>query len=156
MRIAFIMESIEQSNYSVPEEADNIYHEQILGNPLVPSLPLETKKAAQLTTFTGSYRLSIPINWRFAESVSALKAFEASMLNVLRSKKYSVPLSKVSINTDQASLFVMSPFLAKLIDEHGKDVPVNCFDSSVIKNYRFPSTDLHDCVGWHRLHATNI
>ncbi|KAK4556573.1 hypothetical protein LTR86_006144 [Recurvomyces mirabilis] len=150
------MGSIEQSSYSVPNEADKIYHEEILANPLIPSLPPDIKEAARLVTFTGSDRPSIPINWRFAESISALKGFEASMLNVLRSKKYGVPMSKVSINTDHASLFVMSPFLAKLVDEDGKAMSINCFDSSVMKDYGFPSTDLHDCVGWHRLHATNI
>jgi hypothetical protein len=95
-------------NYSVPREAQNLFEEEILKNPLIPSLPSEISDAAKLVHITGNASPSIPINWRFAESVSALKAFEASMLNVLRAKKYGAKFSEVNIDTDHASLFIMT------------------------------------------------
>ena len=101
-------------NYSVPGEAQAILEEEILKNPLIPSLPSEVHDAAKQVHFSG-----IPINWRFAESVSALKAFEASMLNVLRVKKYGAELSEVNIDTDHASLFIMT----SKIDEWGTSHP---------------------------------
>lgn len=93
--------------YSVPEEAKAIFEKGILNNPIVPELPPDIFDAAKLVHFGGNDRPSIPINWRFAESVSALKAFEASMLNVLRKEKYGVEHSEVNVNTDHASLFIM-------------------------------------------------
>ena len=77
------MGSVGQSAYSVPKEAQKVFEKEILNNPLIPSLPSEIKEAGKLVHFTGNDLPSIPINWRFAESVSAMKAFEASMLNVL-------------------------------------------------------------------------
>ncbi|TKA68496.1 hypothetical protein B0A55_08796 [Friedmanniomyces simplex] len=150
------MGSVGETTYSVPHEAQKILQTEILNNPLVPSLPSEIKDAGHLVHFSGNDLPSIPINWRFAESVSALKAFEASMLNVLRSRKYQVPMSEVSINTDHASLFVMSPFMTKVVTEDGKEAKVNVFDAGTMKDFGFPSTDLHNCAGLHRTLATNI
>lgn len=94
-------------HYSVQSETQDVFEKEILNNPLIPSLPPEIRDAGRLVHFTGNSSPSIPINWRFAESVSALKAFEASMLNVLRAKKYGAEFSEVNINTDHASLFIM-------------------------------------------------
>src|ERR1700759_608912 len=99
------MGSVGESGYSVPKETKELFEKEILENSRIPSLPKEIKEAGKLVTFTGNDAPSIPINWRFAESVSALKAFEASMLNVIRSKKYGAKFSEVEINTDHASLF---------------------------------------------------
>jgi hypothetical protein len=147
------MRSVEQSTYSVPAEAQKVFEEGILNNPLVPSLPNEVKEAGKPVHFIGNDSPSIPINWRFAESISALKAFEASMLNALRAKKYGVALSDVTIDTDHASLFVMSPLLIKAIDNgEPKDF---AFGQEGAK-YGFPDTDLHNMKGWHRVLGTNI
>jgi hypothetical protein len=100
------MGSMGETKYSVPEETTKLFNDHILKNALLPTLPAVINEAAQHVHFTGNDLPSIPINWRFAESISAIKALEASMLNVLRSKKYGVPLSDVEINTDHASLFV--------------------------------------------------
>ncbi|KAM3425110.1 hypothetical protein BST61_g7074 [Cercospora zeina] len=90
--------------YSVPKETQTIFDEGILNNPLLPALPEETKAAGKHVDFTGNDLPSIPITWRFAESAAALKGFEATMLNILRSRKYESPMSGVTINTDHASL----------------------------------------------------
>ncbi|KAK3666076.1 hypothetical protein LTR22_003079 [Elasticomyces elasticus] len=150
------MGSVGETKYSVQHEAEQLLDRELLNNPLVPTLPSEIKDAGRLVHYSGSDLPSIPINWRFAESVSALKGFEASMLNVLRARKYQVPMSKVEINTDHASLYVMSPFLMKVVTKDGKEVKVNVFDGATMKDYGFPSKDLHNCVGLHRNLATNI
>lgn len=150
-----MMDSDGKNIYSVPSEAENIFYTEILYNPLVPTLPTEIQKAGRLVNFSGNAKPSIPINWRFSESVSALKAFEASMLNVLRAKKYSVHFSKVSINTDHASLFIMSPFLTKVIDTNGETKDFSPWGAEG-GGYGFPSTDLHNMATLHRILATNI
>ncbi|TKA33944.1 hypothetical protein B0A54_15124 [Friedmanniomyces endolithicus] len=150
------MGSVGETTYSVPHETQKIFQSEILANPLIPSLPSEIKDAGNLVHFSGNDLPSIPINWRLAESISALKAFEASMLNVLRSRKYHVPMSKVDINTDHASLYVMSPFLTKAVGKDGKEAKINVFDAGTMKDFGFPSTDLHNCAGQHRMLATNI
>ena len=66
-------------NYSVPREATKIFEQEILNYPLVPSLPPEVKEAGKLVQFTGNEWPCIPMNWRFAKSVAALKGFEAAM-----------------------------------------------------------------------------
>lgn len=149
------MGSVGDQTYSVPSEAKKIFCTEILDNPLIPTLPAEIQNAGKLVHFSGNAKPSIPINWRFAESVSALKAFEASMLNVLRAKKYGVEFSKVNINTDHASLFIMSPFLTKVVDTDGETKTFSPWGAEG-GGYGFPSTDLHDMAPLHRMLATNI
>ena len=87
-------------DYSVPVEAKSIFWESILRNPLIKSnLPDGVEDAALRITFEGSATPTVPICWRFAESVSALKAHEASVLNVLLKRKYEVGPVGVDINT---------------------------------------------------------
>ncbi|KAH9821974.1 CoA-transferase family III [Teratosphaeria destructans] len=148
------MGSIVQARYNVQGEAEKVFQEGILHNNLVPSLPSQIREASQLVTFNGNSSPSIPINWRFAESISALKAFEASMLNVLRSKKYDVKLSEVTIDTDHASLFFMSPLLNKVILD-GQAKPESFFGTDIAK-FGFPDHDKHDMKGHHRVLVTNI
>jgi hypothetical protein len=88
------------STYSVQQETRNILDEGILNNPLIaPNLPKEIKEAARLVQYEGTDKPSIPINWRFAESISALKGLEAAMINVLLKRKYGVEPQKAVINT---------------------------------------------------------
>ncbi|KIM36718.1 hypothetical protein M413DRAFT_77989 [Hebeloma cylindrosporum] len=108
--------------YSVPRESHILLHDGILSNPLhTPFLPPEIKDAAKSIEFIGSSEPSIPINWRFAESISAIKGFQAAMLNVLLKKKYGVEYQKVVINTDHAQLFIMSVMLP-VIDPLGAKI----------------------------------
>lgn len=87
------------TNYSVQLEARSLFEDGILRNPLQKGLPSELEALAKHVHFEGSSLPSVPINWRFAESISALKAFEATMLNLLVSRKYNVEPSDVTINT---------------------------------------------------------
>lgn len=151
------MGSVGESIYSVPREAHSLLGKELLNNPLIPSLPKEIHSAAKHVTFTGNNAPSIPINWRFAESVAALKAFEASMLNVLRSKKYGVGFDNVTNDTDHASLFFMTPFLTKKVGKGGEVEDVNTFDPKEMVQFGFKNTDLHRATASvHRALATNI
>lgn len=85
--------------YSVLEESKTLFIEGILKNPLIQGLPTELIDSAQLIHFEGNKLPSIPINWRWAESIAALKAFEATMLNYLLTRKYNIPPVEVTINT---------------------------------------------------------
>ncbi|EGP91043.1 uncharacterized protein MYCGRDRAFT_65466 [Zymoseptoria tritici IPO323] len=145
--------------YSVPNEAQRIFEDGILNNPLVPALPQEIKDAGKLVSFSGNDQPTIPINWRFAESAAALTAFQASMLNVLRIRKFKdqCQLSKVEINTDHASLFFMSPFLTKVVEDgEPKTFPMS--DTKTIESkYGIKNTDLHKAnASIQRVLATNI
>lgn len=87
------------SNYSVPQEARKLLEEGILENPSMSSLPADLKTLAKHVRFEGADKPSVPINWRFAESVSALKALEATMLNALLIRKYGTSPANITINT---------------------------------------------------------
>lgn len=87
-------------DYSVPSETQRIFNDGILRNPLIAStLPDGIAEAAAKIRFEGSSKPSIPINWRFAESISALKGLEAAMINVLLQRKYGVEAQEAVINT---------------------------------------------------------
>jgi hypothetical protein len=100
------MGSLEEANpltpetYFVPQQAEKLFREGILQNPLISkSLSPEALKYGGKIRFVGSNLPSIPINWRLAESISSLKGLEATMLNVLLTKKYGVEPQEVIINT---------------------------------------------------------
>jgi hypothetical protein len=80
-------EPIMTSSYSIPTEASKLLTTGIILNPLHQSAPAELLDAAKQVKFIGSALPSIPINWRFAESISALKGFQEAMLSVLLSRK---------------------------------------------------------------------
>lgn len=87
-------------DYSIPQETQKLFEEGILNHPLIgPTLPDGIAQAAAKVRFEGSSKPSIPINWRFAESISALKGLEASMINVLLERKYGVEPQEAVINT---------------------------------------------------------
>lgn len=77
------------------------------------------------------------------------------MVNHLLAKKYNAPPADVVINTDHASLFFMSPMLAKVVTEDGKSEPIGLFAPAGAK--LFPNRDLHKAgSSLHRTLATNI
>jgi hypothetical protein len=89
-----------EADYSIPEQTQKLFQEGILQNPLIAStLPKEIQEAARMVHFEGTSKPSIPINWRFAESISALKGFEAATLNVLLKRKYGLQPQEAVINT---------------------------------------------------------
>ena len=87
-------------DYSVPRETQHIFEKGILSNPLIaPTLPTDIAECAKKIQFKGSDKPSIPINWRFAESISALKGLEAAMINVLLKQKYGLEPQEAVIDT---------------------------------------------------------
>jgi hypothetical protein len=89
-----------KNNYSVPEQAKLVFQQGILTNPLISNnVPKEVATLGHKVQFTGSDAPTIPINWRFAESVSALKGLEAVLVMSLLKRKYDVDIEQVSINT---------------------------------------------------------
>lgn len=86
--------------YSIPNEAKDLLLQGIIKNAKQKGLPKDILSHAQKVQFKGSRLPSIAINWRFAESMAALKGFEAAMLGVLLSRRYELaePLKAV-INT---------------------------------------------------------
>jgi hypothetical protein len=147
----------ETKGYSVPDEAAKLFENGILKNELLKSLPKEINDAGRLVHFEGSQLPSIPINWRFAESAAVMKAFEASMLNVLRAKKYGARMSEVTINTDHASLFFMTPFLTQVVTPEGTTKQLNAFSGGEMVKYGFKNCDKHNAgSSLHRVLATNI
>lgn len=86
--------------YSISQETQKIFDQGILNNPLIaPMLPAGIAEAAGKVRFEGTSKPSIPINWRFAESMSALKGLEAAMVNVLLQRKYGLEPQEAVINT---------------------------------------------------------
>ena len=151
------MGSVEESTYSVQRESRTLFEHEILENPLIPSLPADIKEASRYVHFSGNDLPSIPINWRFAESVSVMKAFEASMLNVLRARKYGTKYSDVDINTDHASLFIMTPFITQVVKPGGELQEISAFAPKVMVEHGFKSCDLHRAsASLQRALATNI
>ncbi|KUJ08286.1 alpha-methylacyl-CoA racemase [Mollisia scopiformis] len=140
-------------SYSVPRESEKLFREGVLRNPLIAkSLPAGIEKFADKVKYVGSEKPSIPINWRFAESTSALKGLEATVLNALLVKKYGIEPQEVVINTDHAQLFIMST-LIWTIDPTGEKIP----GMSPKSEKYFPSFDIHrQASTHHRNSATNI
>ncbi|KAF2017611.1 CoA-transferase family III [Aaosphaeria arxii CBS 175.79] len=148
------------SSYSIPKETQQIFKNGILRNPLIAStLPEEITECAKKVKFVGTDKPSIPINWRFAESIASLKGLEAAMINVLLKRKYGVEPQEAVINTDHAQLFIMS-ILLNTIDPDGDNISFSSAGTpkgrAAIQKY-FKDTDLHP--GSRTLHgslATNI
>ena len=84
---------------SVPHEAKALFRFGILENPLMSNLPASLEELGQLVHFEGNELPSVPVNWRWAESISALKAFEATMVNYLLIRKYGISPVEITINT---------------------------------------------------------
>lgn len=88
------------NGYSVPREALKVLQDGVLANPKIKKdLPADLAELSRHIRFEGSDKPSIPINWRLAESISALKGLEALMLNRLVTRKYDVEPADVVINT---------------------------------------------------------
>lgn len=88
-----------ENHYSVPKEADTVFREKILLHPLVSKyLPDEAFRVANKLRFTGNDAPSLPVNWRIAESCSALHGLVATMVGVLLERKYDVQAPGVMIN----------------------------------------------------------
>lgn len=99
--------------YSVIDEARKLFNDGILHNSLISQhLVTNVDKYADFISFEGSPDPHLPVVWRFTESIAALKALEATYVNVILEKVFSIPPQKVLINT-QVTLFLISRIVHK-------------------------------------------
>lgn len=87
--------------YSVPSNAAKVFRDAILSSTLTRKHLLDgpLQKYADAVSFEGPDNPILPVNWRFAESMSALKALEAVYVNAILDKLYGIAPQKVKINT---------------------------------------------------------
>jgi hypothetical protein len=86
--------------YSVPDEAAKLLREGILQNNLLRhNLPPSAALLADHVHYDGNALPSIPVNWRFAEGIAALKGLEATWINALLQKRYGLDPVEIHINT---------------------------------------------------------
>ncbi|KAK8042823.1 hypothetical protein PG994_013306 [Apiospora phragmitis] len=148
------------ARYSVPNEADSLFRIGVLGNPLIEkSLPAGALEASRSIRFEGSDEPSLPINWRLAESIVAIKAYEATVINVLLQRKSGVEKpAEVVINTDHSQLFIMSTLLWTL-DPGGDNLTPASFATPSTRKLMaeyFPDWDKHQMNTPYRGSVTNI
>ena len=143
------------TGYCVPESALKVFQDGILNNE-IQHVPSEIKKIAPgLVTFEGSDHPSVPIIWRFSEAISAIKAYEGSMVSYLAHKKFDIEPPKFKINTDHANLFYMSPIIwemdpdnerirfnePKKLNKYMKDCQMHVVEGSEV--YRNMATNIY-------------
>ena len=58
------------ADYSAQKEAQDLLLNGIIRNPLMKGLPAELEALSKHVRYEGSALPSIPINWRFAESIA--------------------------------------------------------------------------------------
>ena len=134
------------SSYNVQAETSKLFKKGILENPRIARhLPKDAITPYPPIKFVGSPVPSIPINWRQAESVSALHALEATLANVLLERKYGLPPQAVTIDTDHATLYIFS-CLTWTIDPERENGTLGGYlvagKSAVVDKY-FSAYDLH-------------
>ncbi|KAJ5320049.1 hypothetical protein PENANT_c025G03727 [Penicillium antarcticum] len=112
--------------YSVPAESEALLRKGILENPVLSSnIPSNADYLASFVKLSGNAKPNLPVNWRFAESISSLKGLEAIWLNALLEAKYKQSPVNIEIDTDHASLFIMSLLLVDVVDEEGRPFKKN-------------------------------
>jgi hypothetical protein len=86
--------------YSVPSESEILLRKGILENSVLSSnLPANADLLASFVKFSGNAKPNLPINWRFAESISCLKGLEAIWLNALLGAKHKQSPVNIEIDT---------------------------------------------------------
>jgi crotonobetainyl-CoA:carnitine CoA-transferase CaiB-like acyl-CoA transferase len=132
--------------YSVPSEAKKVLEDGIVNNPLQKNHREELKSVLHLVTYEGSDFPKVPINWRFCESMAALKGLEASMINILNKKKYNAEPQPVVINTDHANLVYMSSLLWTINTSEGQLNAMDIFDPTKLQKFLtlFPDLKSHN------------
>lgn len=136
------MESAPNSShgYSVLDECHKLLRTAILDHPETARLlPASAWVDVDKIEFKGSTSPSIPVNWRFAESIAVLKALESVMLNALLRVKYDIPPQEVVVNVDHAQLFVISCLLTEIYVDGQQNVRTEGFSTTST----FPSCDLY-------------
>lgn len=128
--------------YSVPSNSRRVFEDGILNNPLIRKyLPSEALAFSSKITFSGDNEPSIPVNWRFAESASALKALEACLVAALMKKKSGVDIGGATINTDHAQLFLMSCYLWTINPD--SETPISPSQNTKLLDEFIPNYNFH-------------
>jgi crotonobetainyl-CoA:carnitine CoA-transferase CaiB-like acyl-CoA transferase len=166
------IEYTEASPYSVPQQAEHIFRKGILQNPFVSKyLPEGIDNAASKVRFTGPDSPTMPVNWRLAESASALLALEASLVGLLLERKYAMSAPEAEINwlgecsfddgsspltfdSEHAQLFLMSLFLWT-IDPEGEDIRAT-LSAAKLQKYLVDQDPFERATTAHRGSTTNI
>lgn len=131
-------------SYSIPAESTSLLQQGILKNKLHQSLPQECQEYSKHVKYTGSDLPSIPINWRFAESVASLKGLEAILILVLLKRKYGEQPQDVLINTDHAQTFFMSSLVLQIDPDFSAPIePTPIRDLNLKYADYFPNGDIH-------------
>ncbi|KAJ7176608.1 alpha-methylacyl-CoA racemase [Mycena filopes] len=132
--------------YSVPAEASKLLKEGILALPTHADLPASVIPLAENIVFEGNHAPVMPMNWRFAEAVSALKGLQAILVNALVEKKYGV---KTGAGPRQSTVHGRT---AHRVDPDGANAQAPPALDKFIKN-----KDFHGALGSeHRRGATNF
>ncbi|KAF5625191.1 CAIB BAIF family enzyme [Fusarium tjaetaba] len=109
--------------YSIRQEAARIFHEVLLRDGRL-QIPAEVALIAQKTSFDDTDTMDtpyLPVPYKFTESSAALWALAATFGNLIAQDRFGVEQG-VRVNTDVASLFLMSAGLAK-VDGKGLNDP---------------------------------
>ncbi|KAI9307182.1 putative L-carnitine dehydratase [Cunninghamella echinulata] len=138
------------NNFNLQEECTKLFHSSIINNDKVKYTSDLKQLASTKLRFEGTQKPGIPINWRYAESISVLKAFEGLSLLDLVEKKYNTTIDHITINTDQAQVFIMSTFHNQFVFKNKNNeeeyLPVHsrkCYDlfQRLFKNQDYFNTE---------------
>ncbi|KAL4994882.1 CoA-transferase family III domain-containing protein [Aspergillus recurvatus] len=96
--------------YSIQAEAARVLEEHLLNNKAL-DIPDSFKEAAKKVKFIGDSAPFIPTPLKITESSSALNAFVGIIASAVSRNRYGHDYQGITINTDVASLFLMSIIL---------------------------------------------
>ncbi|KAF2135831.1 uncharacterized protein K452DRAFT_303256 [Aplosporella prunicola CBS 121167] len=99
-------------NYNVQEESKRIFQERVLGDAERLGLPDSFLEAGKKIRFTGAdSKPFIPTPCKITESASALTALVSAAASAVASDRYGIEYQDVEVNTDIASMFLLSILL---------------------------------------------
>ncbi|TLD31407.1 hypothetical protein PspLS_01747 [Pyricularia sp. CBS 133598] len=100
--------------YSIRQEADRIFRNTLLKDQRL-GLPEKVATASERTSFDANAidTVYLPVPWKFAETSAALWALAATYGNAIAKERFGVD-QDVVVNTDVASLFLLSALLARV------------------------------------------
>ncbi|KAL4961125.1 CoA-transferase family III domain-containing protein [Aspergillus stella-maris] len=99
--------------YSIQTEASRALHEHLLNDSSL-NIPDSFKEAAKKVEFVGDKDPFVPTPLKISESSAALNAYVATIANVISKERYGGEYRDVTVDTDVASLFLMSILLPRI------------------------------------------
>ncbi|KAL4789143.1 CoA-transferase family III domain-containing protein [Aspergillus venezuelensis] len=98
---------------SIQTEASRALQEHLLNDSSL-NIPESFKEAAEKVSFVGDSEPFIPTPLKISESSAALNAYVATIANVISKERYGGEYRDVTVDTDVASLFLMSILLPRI------------------------------------------